>query len=385
MTDPSFHFADKLSPGDFLDHYWQQRPVLLRGAIDPAACRLSPDELAGLACEETVESRLIQQRADSDWQLRHGPLDETDFAGLPGSHWTLLVQDVDKYVPEVAAMLDAFDFLPDWRLDDIMVSYAVDQGGVGPHTDNYDVFLIQAHGKRRWRLSFRDYTESDLLPDCPLRVLQHFDTDEDWLLEPGDVLYLPPGLAHWGTAVGECMTWSVGMRGASDTELASAWLEQLPLHEGRHHLTDHVDSSTHNPSRLGERDFAQACDTIRRTAPQDSPAFRLWLGRHLTEPKPGFEIAEEGPPHPRLLAQWFADELAFQHHPWARFANARIDPQRIALFAQGAAMELAMQAEAIVEAICRHPPPPARAIPGLRHPPARGHPGRTAAARLDSP
>ena len=107
MTDPSFHFADKLSPGDCLDHYRQQRPVLLRGAIDPAACRLSPDELAGLACEETVESRLIQQRADSDWQLRHGPLDETDFAGLPGSHWTLLVQDVDKYVPEVAAMLDA--------------------------------------------------------------------------------------------------------------------------------------------------------------------------------------------------------------------------------------------------------------------------------------
>lgn len=196
----------EISRERFLDEYWQKRPALLRQALPREVLALPPDELAGLACEPEVESRLVRQTGETDWALRHGPFDAEDFVDLPPSHWTLLVQDVDKHLPEVATLLEAFDFVPDWRLDDIMISYAVDGGGVGPHTDNYDVFLVQAAGTRRWRLSHREFTEKDLLDSCPLRVLREFPVDEDWLLEPGDVLYLPPKVGHWGTAVGECMT-----------------------------------------------------------------------------------------------------------------------------------------------------------------------------------
>ena len=355
MRTAELHFNGPVSRQAFLDNYWQKRPLLIRQAIDPACLRLDPGELAGLACEETVESRLIRQHGDTDWSLQHGPLDEADFAALPESHWTLLVQDVDKHLPEVGALLEAFDFLPDWRLDDIMISYATDQGGVGPHTDNYDVFLVQASGRRRWRLSYRDYRDSDLLADCPLRVLRDFDTHEDWVLEPGDLLYLPPRLAHWGTAIGECMTWSVGMRGASDTELAAAWLAHLADRNGRHHLRDHIDAATRNPSWLGPADIALACDHIRATQPQDSPDFRLWLGGYLTEPKPGFELPEsEDIDIPALLRQWRQGRLTLHRHPWVRLALIDLDGQRLALCAQGEALVRPAAQRALLEAVCRH-------------------------------
>jgi len=139
---PTLCFTGEISLDDFIGTYWQRRPLLLRQAIDPGLLDLPAEELAGLACEEGVESRLIQLHAEADWSLQHGPFDDGAFAALPEANWTLLVQDVDKYVTQVADVLEAFDFLPDWRIDDIMISYAVDGGGVGPHTDNYDVFLI---------------------------------------------------------------------------------------------------------------------------------------------------------------------------------------------------------------------------------------------------
>lgn len=356
MTRRLLSFSGDLSRQSFLDKYWQRRPVLLRSAIDVASCRLAADELAGLACEEDVESRLIQQFSDTEWWLRHGPFGEQDFAALPDLRWTLLVQDVDKHVPDVAELLDAFDFLPDWRLDDIMISYAADQGGVGPHSDNYDVFLIQVEGRRRWRLSERRYTEQDLLPDCPLQVLREFETDQDWLLEPGDILYLPPGVPHWGTAVGECMTWSVGMRGASDAELAAAWLEQLPLHEGRPHLGDSINSQTANPSQLDQEDIRHVLDTMVHALPGDSPAFRRWLGGFLTEAKPGFEIppVDDTDGYASTLAQWRARELALHRHPWARFALIHIDAETVALCSQGEALEQPAAALQIFELVCRH-------------------------------
>jgi 50S ribosomal protein L16 3-hydroxylase len=357
MITPRLQFGEGLSRQAFLDTCWQRRPALLRAAIDVSACRLTPDELAGLACEEEdVESRLIQQFADREWSLRHGPFEEQDFASLPPSHWTLLVQDVDKHVPEVAELLDAFDFLPDWRIDDIMISYAADHGGVGPHTDNYDVFLIQVEGRRRWQISERHYTERDLLSDCPLRVLREFHAEEDWLLEPGDVLYLPPGVAHWGTAVGDCMTWSVGMRGASDTELAAAWLEQLPLHQGRPHLGDSISSQTDAPSLLGQNDIGHVLDTMAGALPGDSPAFRRWLGAYLTEPKPGFEIppVDDAGQQGALLAQWRTGAAVLRRHPWARFALIHIDAERIALCSQGEVLEQPTSAMELLQRLCRH-------------------------------
>jgi len=353
MNTPKINFQAAISRQQFLDAYWQKRPVVLRVAIDPNLCGLSPDELAGLACEGEVESRLIRRYADNHWSLRHGPLDEQQFQHLPDSDWTLLVQDVDKHVAEVAEVLDAFDFLPDWRLDDIMISYATDQGGVGPHTDNYDVFLMQARGQRRWRLSERHYGEADLLPDAPLRILKDFHTSEDLILSPGDILYLPPGVAHWGTAIGECMTWSVGMRGNSDTELVAAWLEQLPMHEGRPHLRDSLDSSTRTPSMLSEADLDRIQRLMAHALPTDSPAFRRWLGCHLTEPKPGFEILAEKASPETLMDQWLQDAIELRRHPWARFALVPLANEQIALYCQGQGIEYPLEALSTLEIICR--------------------------------
>jgi len=166
-----------------------------------------------MACEEGIESRLIIGTADnSHWSVEHGPLNEERFGSLPDQYWTILVQDVDKYLPKAAALVDQFRFLPSWRIDDLMISYAEDQGSVGPHTDSYDVFLIQLQGKRLWKISDKIYTDDDLIADSEIRVLDNFEQSEEWLLKPGDILYLPPHIAHWGIAQGPCMTGSVGFQ-----------------------------------------------------------------------------------------------------------------------------------------------------------------------------
>src|SRR5690606_24439702 len=171
------------------------------------------EDLAGLACEESALSRLILlDRATDAWWVRNGPFDDADFAALPQRDWTLLVQDVDKWDQDVAALLQSFDFLPRWRIDDIMVSYAVPGGSVGAHVDQYDVFLLQVGGRRRWRIDNRTDPPLEFRADAELRLLQQFDPSHEWLLEPGDMLYLPPGVPHHGVAEDACLTFSVGMR-----------------------------------------------------------------------------------------------------------------------------------------------------------------------------
>ncbi len=349
---PPLIFRD-VSRQRFLAEYWQRRAVVLRQALSPECLKLAPDELAGLACEPDIESRLICRTGDTEWSLQHGPFDETVFGTLPERGWTLLVQDVDKHLPDVAALLDAFDFIPDWRLDDIMISYAVDGGGVGPHIDHYDVFLIQAAGRRRWRLSDRAFTEEDLLEDCPLRVLRGFPVDEDWVLEPGDVLYLPPRVGHWGTALGECMTWSVGMRGPSDAELMAAWAAHLAQGE-RPHLGDSIKGPVENPTRLSRQDIANACSLMQGGVPQDDAAFRRWLGGYLTEPKPGFEIDPcERPTSAEQSAHWRTEGRWLYRHPWARFALLETDADTLTLCCQGEALDVDKALAPALAVLCR--------------------------------
>jgi len=332
----SLRFNQDISLQRFVDEYWQQRPLLLRQAIDPNLLTFPADELAGLACEEGIESRLIQQVTENEWDLRHGPLEESVFSTLPDSHWTLLVQDVDKHIPEVAHLLDAFDFLPDWRIDDIMISYATDEGGVGPHTDNYDVFLVQTQGQRRWRLSEREYRDEDLLADCPLRVLKEFSTDEDWVLNPGDVLYLPPRLAHWGTAVGECMTWSIGMRGPSQHELLDAWLQYRAETHPTTHFRDSLSSPRQPAAQVTQQEFDAARTLMQDLLPLDTPEFQRWFGGYVTEPKPGFEIAPlEQPIEAAELKTSVKAGRALHRHPWARIACVDLHNQGLALCSQG--------------------------------------------------
>jgi len=204
--------------------YWQKKPLLIRQAIPDIAAPLTRDELFELADQDEVESRLITHFRNK-WQLEHGPFAADELPSVRQRAWTLLVQGVDLHNDSARALLDRFRFVPDARLDDLMVSYATDGGGVGPHFDSYDVFLLQVHGKRRWRIGAQ--RDLSLQPGLPLKVLQHFEPEEEWLLEPGDMLYLPPHIAHDGVAQGECMTCSIGFRAPSTAELAAQFLYYL--------------------------------------------------------------------------------------------------------------------------------------------------------------
>jgi 50S ribosomal protein L16 3-hydroxylase len=213
-----------MSRKKFLEEYWQKKPLLIRGAIPGFMGLLSADELAGLACEDDVQSRLVSQTR-GHWRLENGPFAERRFAKLPQKNWTLLVQGVNHHLQAAVDLLQQFDFIPHARLDDLMVSYAPDGGGVGPHFDSYDVFLLQGQGKRLWRIGAQ--TDLALIEDAPLRLLKNFTSEAEWLLEPGDMLYLPPQTAHWGTAVGDCMTYSIGFRAPAIQELATQFLGYL--------------------------------------------------------------------------------------------------------------------------------------------------------------
>ena len=212
----------------FLRDYWQQQPLLIRNACQNYADAVTPDDLAWLASETEAESRLIQRHESDKWSLEQGPFDIDRFSHMPADNWTLLVQSVDQWVPELQALLSEFHFLPSWRLDDLMISYAATGGGVGPHFDYYDVFLLQTRGCRHWQLGQKCDSSSVLLEHQPLKLLREFECAKEYRLEPGDMLYIPAGLAHWGTALdSNCMTWSIGFRAPSLKELLETALGNL--------------------------------------------------------------------------------------------------------------------------------------------------------------
>ncbi|OOG20615.1 cupin [Thioalkalivibrio denitrificans] len=276
-----------LTPARFLRDYWQQRPLLVRQALPGFESPLSPEELAGLACEETVISRLVKEHvAEGGWAVRHGPFDEADFTGLPETHWTLLVSDLEKHLPELRRYLEPFRFIHDWRMDDLMVSYAVPGGSVGPHVDQYDVFLLQAHGRRRWQIDTRPVAGDNFLPDQTLRILRSFDPEEDWVLEPGDMLYLPPQIAHHGVAEGPCMTWSIGFRAPAWRDLLAAWVdERYAAMSGDARYEDPARPPATDPGEIPPADLAQLISGMREAMSADDRELGRWLGRHLTEPK----------------------------------------------------------------------------------------------------
>jgi 50S ribosomal protein L16 3-hydroxylase len=202
----------------FLDEYWQKKPLLIRAGLTDFEVPLEADELAGMAMEEEVESRIVIENGKTPWEMRQGPFDENSFSTLPEKEWTLLVQAVDHWVPEIQNLKEQFQFLPSWRLDDVMISYATEGGSVGPHYDQYDVFLVQVSGKRRWQVLAPNEYQDTTIPDIALHILDNFpvNAEMDWELEAGDILYLPPNFAHNGRALNdECMTYSIGFRAPS--------------------------------------------------------------------------------------------------------------------------------------------------------------------------
>jgi 50S ribosomal protein L16 3-hydroxylase len=316
-----------MSPARFLRDYWQKRPLLIRNAFANFQPPLQPEDLAGLACEPTVLARLIvHDEAREHWQLNPGPLSEADFSRTPESNWTLLVQDVDKWDADVASLLEHFNFVPSWRLDDVMVSYAEHGGGVGAHVDQYDVFLLQGLGQRDWAISDDPLAPKAFRPDLDLKQLVHFEPTHEWLLDPGDMLYLPPGVPHDGVAVGgPCMTFSIGMRAPSQAELtgdlADYIAEQLPDD------LRYADPDLKPARATGEIDRA-ALERVQQALPFAATlrddALRDWFGRFITR----YRNAQTPAPLEKPLdADKFATKLAagarLLRHPWARLAWSR--------------------------------------------------------------
>lgn len=285
-----------LSPETFMRRHWHKRPLLVRQALRHLPELPTRDQLFALAAREDVESRLIR-RTERGWQLRHGALPRRALPPLSRPGWTLLVQGVDLHHEGAHRLLQAFRFVPDARLDDLMISYASDGGGVGPHFDSYDVFLLQVHGRRRWRIGRLD--DGRLLDGVPLKILAHFRAEEEYVLEPGDMLYLPPRWAHDGVAEGECMTASIGFRAPRREELLREVLvrelEAREADEDSPLYRDPRQAATATPARMPQalQDFAlQAVQSLL----QDRRALQCALGEYLSEPKRGvwFEPCEAG-------------------------------------------------------------------------------------------
>ncbi len=287
---------DGLSPAAFMRRHWQKKPLVVRAALADALPGFDRRRLFALAAEDDVESRLVI-RAGGRWTLRPGPIPRRSLPALATPGWSLLVQGVDLHDDAAYRLLQRFRFVPDARLDDVMISFASDGGGVGPHVDSYDVFLLQIEGRRRWRVG--RVARPRLRDDVPLKMLANFVADEEWLLEPGDMLYLPPGWGHDGVAVGPCLTASIGFRAPAAAGLAADALQRLAdaaldaidddesTQRARNPLyADRAQPATGLPARIPEA-LQRFADSALERALADRSARQRALGEALSEPKPG--------------------------------------------------------------------------------------------------
>lgn len=340
-----------LSPARFLADHWQKKPLLVRNALPGFTTPISPDELAGLACEEAVESRIVLERdGPQPWALETGPFDEDRFARLPETHWTLLVQECNKYLPELAALLELFNFIPNWRVDDVMVSYAPAHGSVGPHMDQYDVFLIQGLGHRRWQISTDPVADDNVIPGIDLRIMRDFQPSDEWVLAPGDMLYLPPGVAHYGVALDDCMTFSVGFRTPTVSELLTGYLDEVAsgLDDRQRYHDPDLPLQAH-PGEITAGARTRVRRIIREALANDA-AIDQWFGRYITESKSGLGAT---PPSQPLSAEAFLHRLRAAGTLWrseyARFSFIDDDGDKITLFVDGQAWPVPRPlAEAVV-------------------------------------
>ncbi|MDH4873767.1 cupin domain-containing protein [Pseudomonas sp. BN515] len=348
--DTPLQLLGGLTAREFLRDYWQQKPLLIRQAIPGFESPISPDELAGLSLEEEVESRVVLEHGERPWEMRRGPFAEDTYQNLPERDWTLLVQAVDQFVPEVAELLEHFRFLPSWRIDDVMISYAAPGGGVGPHFDNYDVFLLQGHGRRRWKIGQMCDAESALLPHADLRILADFQQTDEWVLEPGDMLYLPPRLAHFGIAEDDCMTYSVGFRAPSAAEVLTHFtdfLAQFLPDEERY--SDAGTAPASDPHEI-QRDALDRLKVLLNEHMSDERLLLTWFGQFMTEPRypelvAGADVEEED------FLGAIEDGAVLIRNPSARLAWSEVDIGLV-LFASGQSRLLPSSLRELLKLIC---------------------------------
>lgn len=307
-----------ITPEAFLAEYWQKKPLLVRQALPGFGAWLDRDSLSELAMRDDAESRLVRFTR-GQCLLDHGPFEADDLAGLPKKNWSLLVSGVNHFLPDGDALLHAFDFIPLARLDDLMVSFAPSGGGVGPHFDSYDVFLIQGLGRRRWEISAQD--DLEVMDGAPLRILKRFQAEQSWELEPGDMLYLPPQYAHNGVALGDCMTWSVGFRVPTAEDMVGNFLNYLQDNlEPSGIYADPDLKRPRHPAEIPGTMLDQVAAMLKAIR-WDKRTVEDFLGRYLSEPKAHIFF---DPPRQPLKAAAFAKAAAKQ--------GLRLDPRSQLLF-----------------------------------------------------
>ncbi|MDQ3229296.1 MAG: cupin domain-containing protein [Pseudomonadota bacterium] len=308
---------------EFLHEYWQKKPLLIRNAFPDFVSPITPEDLAGLACEETALSRVVaHDRAKDSWLLRHGPFPEEFFPTLPQHDWTLLVQDVDKWDADIRALLGRFDFLPRWRIDDVMVSFAAPGGSVGAHVDQYDVFLLQAQGHRRWQIDASANPPAAFREDAELKLLREFNPTHDWVLGPGDMLYLPPGVPHHGVAEDACLTFSIGMRAPAAAELLGDFVDALSADADesvRYHDRDLAPAK--DPNEIDAAAMRRVVEALNALRMNDPDRLGDWFGNFITTYRASGEIGGQTEQRPRIEIEWdLQHDALLLRHPWSRMA-----------------------------------------------------------------
>ena len=326
-----------LSSAEFLKKYWQKRPLLIRQAFPRFPELVTPDELAGLSCDEGLMSRLILEKGGvKPWEVRRGPFKSSTFKKLPKTHWTLLVNGVDRYVPAVHDLLGVFSFIPNWRIDDVMISYAVKKGNVGAHVDNFDVFLIQAKGTREWQIESKAQIIDEFKPNLDVRLLKKFKPDQRWKLEPGDMLYLPPRFAHHGIAqTDDCMTYSIGFRAPTHAELIdSAATHSLSKIDETLRYTD-PDLTPQHPGEISRKSLKRV-QQILESARLEGDALTQWFGQLATTPKDeDVELPVEPPLNAAQLTAQLKTGAALLRAEGSRVAYAAAEKKGLWLFTNG--------------------------------------------------
>ncbi|MBL8255612.1 MAG: cupin domain-containing protein [Pseudoxanthomonas mexicana] len=315
----------------FLRDYWHKRPLLIRNAFPDFETPVQPEDLAGLACEEGVLARMISlDKATGVWDVRTGPFQEEDFPSLPDHDWTLLVQDVDKWDADVRQLLEQFRFLPRWRVDDIMISFAATGGSVGAHVDHYDVFLLQAQGERRWMIDAsvamgKPAPDLAFQDDVAIKLLRRFDPTHEWVLSPGDMLYLPPLVPHHGVAENACLTFSVGMRAPSAAELIGDYLDTLIAEADdaiRYHDEDLV--APQDPNEIDARAMERVVEALNALRMNDPDVIGDWFGRFITTYRAPGDVMPAPDAPSRIEMEWDLQQGAqLLRHPFSRVAWRR--------------------------------------------------------------
>jgi len=350
MTDTLSPLGN-ISRKTFMEEYWQKKPLLVRQAFADFESPITADELAGLACDEDVNSRIVMEKGgEHPWFPIFGPMSEEIYSSMPETHWSLVVNDLEKYLPELSWIIDRFRFIPEWRLDDLMISYAADQGSVGPHIDLYDVFIMQGQGKRRWQISTQSVAEGNQVKETPLRIQKDFQAEEEWIVEPGDMLYLPPGVSHHGVSLGESLSYSIGFRAISHADLVSEFIAHIT--QNLSPLLTYQDPDQliqEHPNEIKQDAMERVAEIFKQYLSPDHPELQRWFGRYVSDGKADVITEPEKTVASIEEMQVLAEAGVLNRHPASRFAFANNSDGTL-LFVDGGDYEVGSE---FAKALCK--------------------------------